>query len=304
MSKKNSNLHSAKMAKNNEFYTLTTDIEKEMFHYRGHFKDKVIFLNCDDDTKSNFWKYFKLNIDFLGIKKVIGTHYDDKKPTYKIELFRDETGSIKEVITPLKCNGDFRSPESLDILKEADIVVTNPPFSLFREFIEVLFKYEKDFLIIGSLNAISYKEVFSLIKKDLLWLGVHNGAKTYIVPNDYEGTHKEVDGVKYATLGNTVWYTNLEHHFRNEKIHLIKQYDEDQYPSYDNYDAIEVSKVVDIPMDYRGVMGVPVTFLGKHNPEQFEIVGAMTTTKVTEDNHGYPYVNGKKKYARVLIKHK
>lgn len=269
---KNSNLHAAKAAKNDEFYTMMTDIEKEIKHYRKHFKGKVVFLNCDDDKKSNFFKFFSRNMDFLGIKKLIATHYDAHKPTHKIELFRLDDGTISEKITRLMENGDFRSPESVAILREADIVVTNPPFSLFREYIAQLIEHNKKFLVIGSLNAITYKEIFPLIKDNKLWLGVNNGAKAYTVPDHFEGKHEVIDGVKQVKLGNTGWFTNLDHHVRNEEIFLFREYNEEDYPTYDNYDAINVDKVRDIPREFNGTMGVPITFLNKYNPDQFEIV--------------------------------
>lgn len=317
---KNSNLHAAKKAKNDEFYTMLTDIEREMIHYREHFRDKVIFLNCDDDNKSNFWKFFKLNMDFLGIKKLISTHYDEKKPTHKVELVRKEDNLITEVVTKLSGNGDFRSPECVAILDECDIVITNPPFSLFREFIDLLVTKNKKFLVVGSLNAITYKEIFPLIKDNKLWLGVNNGAKTYKVPDAFEGKHDVVNGEKYVTLGNTGWFTNLTHHIRNTEIHLFERYTEDKYPRYDNYDAIDISRVSEIPLDYKGNMGVPITFLTKYNPDQFEILWQASgntracASKETleylgyerheEDRGGCGVVSNKRVYSRILIKRK
>ena len=306
---KNANLHAAKKAKNDEFYTMLTDIEKEMIHYREHFRDKVIFLNCDDDNKSNFWKFFELNMNFLGVKKLIATHYDEKAPTYKVEIFKNEEGLFTEKTTKLSGNGDFRSPECVAILDECDIVITNPPFSLFREFINLLVEKEKKFLVVGSLNAITYKEIFPLIQDNKLWLGVNNGAKTYKVPEDFEGKHDVVNGEKFVTLGNTGWFTNLNHHIRNTEIHLFERYSEEKYPSYSNYEAIEVSKVAEIPMDYAEVMGVPITFLTKYNPLQFDIID-INPHFFTVVTKGLPKpsqlkLEGKKDpYARILIKRK
>ena len=239
----NKNLHAAKRNKNDEFYTQLTDIERELCHYKEHLEGKVIFCNCDDPEESAFWKYFSSNFDVLGLKKLISTHFETDKPSYKLELIKDVNGDGKinglDIIkTTLKMNGDFRSPECIEILKEADVVVTNPPFSLFREYVAQLIEYNKKFLIIGSMNAITYKEMFTLIKNNKLWLGC-NSVKEFKLPTG--------DTQKF---GNITWYTNLSHKKRNEKLILYKLYNPEEYPKYDNYDAIEVSKVKDIPMDY------------------------------------------------------
>lgn len=294
---KNNNLHAAKKAANDEFYTRIEDIENELRHYKDHFKNKIIFCNCDDPEESNFWKYFELNFEFLELKKLISTHYNATEPSYKLELIGDIDGDGKvtkgDIIkTPLKQNGDFRSPECVEILKEADIVVTNPPFSIIRDYIAQLDEYNKKFIFIGPQNIITYKEVFPLIKDNKLWLG-YTHPKEFVKP----------DG-NFQKFGNISWFTNLETKKRKEDLLLYKKYNAKDYPKYDNYDAINVDKVKDIPMDYYGVMGVPITFLDSYNPNQFEIVGAMTTTKVEGDNYGYPYINGEKKYARILIKRK
>lgn len=291
---KNSNLHAAKKAANDEFYTQLPDIENELKHYKDHFKGKVIFCNCDDPEESNFWKYFQLNFDFLGLKKLISTHFDDEKPSYKLELVGDVDGdgkvTKKDIIkTPLKQNGDFRSPECIEILQEADIVVTNPPFSLFIPYVEQLIKYNKKFLIIGNKNAITYKEVFPLIKDNKLWLG-YTSPGDFIQPND--ATPKSMKGL-------TRWFTNLETKKRTEDLLLFRTYNEKDYPKYDNYDAINVDKVKDIPMDYYGVMGVPITFLDSYNPNQFEIIKFR---KGNDDND--LSINGKCPYFRILIKRK
>jgi hypothetical protein len=256
----NTSLHAAKQAKNDEFYTQLTDIEKELRHYKNHFKGKVVFCNCDDPEWSNFWKFFTLNFEHFGLAKVVATHYAQGEPSYKLECFGADTPPVK---TPLTGDGDFRSAECVAILKTADIVVTNPPFSLFREYVAQLVEHEKQFLIIGNNNAITYKEVFKQVKSNQLWLGISPRSMKF---RQADGSLKDV---------NACWFTNLPHKKRNEELVLFKTYagNEDAYPRYDNYGAIEVSKVCDIPVDYAGVIGVPITFLDKYNPEQFEIVG-------------------------------
>lgn len=256
----NSNLHRAKDKKNDKFYTQLPDIENELKHYREHFKDKVVFCNCDDPEWSNFWQFFSLQFEFLGLKKLIATHFEDEKQSYKLEMWRDEAG-VHSRIKTLQQNGDFRSPESIELLKEADIVVTNPPFSLFREYIAQLMEYDKKFLIIGNKNAITYKEFFPLLKDNKVWIG-YNNVKEFRQP---DGSMKK--------FGNIGWYTNLDIKKRHEELVLYKKYTPEEYPKYDNCDAINVDKVSDIPIDYDGVMGVPITFLDKYNPEQFEIMG-------------------------------
>lgn len=258
----NTNLHKAKETKNDEFYTQLTDVSKELMHYKQHFKDKIVLCNCDDPTWSAFWKYFHLNFEALGLKKLISTHYDREEATYKMEYTGGDDNDIEVgVKTPLEGNGDFRNQECLDLLDECDIVVTNPPFSLFREYVACLMEHDKRFLIIGNQNAITYKEFFPLLKDNKVWIGC-NSVKEFRQP---DGTIKK--------FGNICWFTNLDVAKRHEKLILWKQYSEADYPKYDNYDAIEVSKVNEIPCDYDGVMGVPITYLDKYNPEQFEILG-------------------------------
>ena len=276
---KNAALNQASRAKEDEFYTKITDIEKELRHYKEHFKDKIIFMNCDDPETSNFWQYFMLNFSVLELKKIIATHYETDKPSYKLEysLLPDKNGQITfDVIrTPLKQNGDFRSPECIEILKEADIVVTNPPFSLFREYVAQLMEYEKKFLIIGSQNNITYKEIFPLLQHDKIWLGYNSGDMEFTVPDYYEPRatrYREENGIKYRSMGNICWYTNLETEKRFEDLLLYASFDIANYQYFDNYDAINVGKVAEIPMDFYGVMGVPITFLDKYNPNQFEIL--------------------------------
>lgn len=276
-------LSKAKTGKNDEFYTQLSDIEREIRHYREHFKDKTIFCNCDDPEESHFWKYFSENFEFLGLKKLISTHFETEKQSYKLEIVSDinHDGKINKldmIKTPLKQNGDFRSPECIEILREADIIVTNPPFSLFREYVSQLFEYEKKFLIIGNINCITYKEIFKLIQENKAWLGINigRGISGFIVPKHYElyGTEARIDesGNRIVSTNNCLWLTNLDNNKRHESIILYNKYSPDEYPKYDNYDAININKTKDIPMDYLGAMGVPITFLDKYNPEQFEIL--------------------------------
>ena len=280
----NANLHKAKNAKNDEFYTQLTDVSKELMHYKQHFKDKIVLCNCDDPTWSAFWKYFHLNFEALGLKKLISTHYDKTEPTYKMEYTGGDDNDVEVgVKTPLEGNGDFRNKECLDLLDECDIVVTNPPFSLFREYVAVLMEHEKKFIILGSNNAITYKEIFPLLRNDEMWLGALSWSaelyfrmpkeyEDYLVANKKEGSaYKIFDGVVYARAA-CMWYTNLDLKKRHKKLTLWKHYTSEEYPKYDNYDAINIDKVSDIPVDYDGVMGVPISFLDKYNPDQFEIV--------------------------------
>lgn len=287
----NSNLTKAKKVKDDEFYTQIADIENEMKHYRKHFKRQTIFMNCDDPEWSNFWKFFVNNFHLLGIKKLISTHYEASIPSYKLEY-----DGVETIKTTLKQNGDFRSPEAIELLKEADIVITNPPFSLFREYVAQLMAYNKKFLIIGNKSAVSCKEIFPLIKDNKMWLGV-NSPQKFGRPNG-EITSK--------VSGLCRWFTNLEHNKRNEEIFLFRSYNDPkmEYPTYENYKAINVAKVVDIPKDYDGEMGVPITFLDKYNPNQFEIIGADGDVAKTDVSvHRQRFVlNGKAKFARILIK--
>lgn len=354
----NKNLNAAKVAKKDEFYTQLSDIERELQHYWQHFRDKVVLCNCDDPYESNFFKYFALRFNQLGLKKLICTcyngspvqgqelllHFDgfDDEPTkiaYKVEIteVKDMNGdgavdlsdvryllqNDKNVMLTLK-TGDFRSKECIELLKEADIVVTNPPFSLFREYLGQLMEFQKKFVIVGHQNAITYKEVFPLLMKNEVWLGYgFKGAATHFYsPYDdvaTSGDHKE----HMIRVSGVNWFTNLEIPKRNEELDLICRYSEEEYPSYDNYDAIEVSKTADIPSDYSGVMGVPITFLDKYCPTQFELLGItdrgneygiktkeytpMDSPKYGDLNRrGAIMVNGvlKSTYARVLIRNK
>jgi hypothetical protein len=288
----NSSFDAAKKAKEDEFYTQLHDIERELKHYKQHFKGKVVYCNCDDPRVSNFFHYFSYNFEKLGLKKLLTTCYksqtpdlfsqNDSEQAIYLEYDGDKNQNLvpnpDEIgIKPLRGDGDFRSAESIELLKQADIVVTNPPFSLFREYVAHLMKYDKRFVIVGNQNAISYKEIFPLLKGGRMWLGHNSGDMKFMVPDYYEArsTRFWVDenGQKWRSMGNACWFTNLDISKRHEDLILYKSYNPSDYPSYDNFDGIEVAKTSDIPADYDGVMGVPVTFLDKHNPDQFEIVG-------------------------------
>jgi hypothetical protein len=322
---RNNELGAAKTAKKDEFYTQLTDIEKEMRYYRKHFKGKTILCNCDDPFESNFFKYFVLNFNRLGLKKLIATCYysspimgsqlkyyvgengqmsfffdnvtndENTKRPYKavvttvhdtngdggvdmfdvVELFRMGENELTE----LSGDGDYRSPECLELLKEADIVVTNPPFSKFREYVATLMEYEKKFIIIGNVNAITTKEIFNFMKDNRLWFGasIHSGDRAFYVPDDYPlnaaGCGIDESGRRFIRVKGVRWYTNLDIRERHEELISVKRYSPEKYPKYDNYDAIEIGKTSDIPCDYQGIMGVPITFMDKYCPEQFDIIG-------------------------------
>lgn len=279
----NKNLHKAKENKNDEFYTQLTDVSKELMHYKKHFEDQVVLCNCDDPTWSAFWRYFHLNFAKLGIKKLISTHYDRNEPTYKMEYEGGNDNNVEEGIkTPLKGNGDFRSDECIELLKEATVVVTNPPFSLFREYVAQLIELKKKFIIWGNTNAITYKEFFPLLKDGRIWAGyLFNKTCIFKVGKGYKYNEKITqqmnDGHKYGKVPSISTFTNLDIPKRHEKLILWKNYTSEEYPTYDNYDAINVNKISDIPADYNGIMGVPITFLDNYNPDQFEIIGLGVT---------------------------
>ncbi len=308
----------AKENKEDEFYTQLPDIEKELSHYKKHFKGKTVLCNCDDPRISNFFKYFALKFDELGLKRLISTCYKNQD----IDLFTQNdcekavwldyygnpndptntdfsTVEIKE----LTGNGDFRSHECIELLKQADIVVTNPPFSLFREYVATLIKHGKKFLIIGNQNAITYKEIFHLLKENKIWLGYKAGDMSFRVPDYYQPrkTHywEDETGQKWRSLGNICWYTNLDIAKRHEDLVLYKTYSKTEYEKYDNYDGININKVSEIPKDYFGAMGVPITFLDKYNPDQFEII----KFRKGDDDKDLS-INGKCPYFRILIKRK
>lgn len=344
----NESLNKANLNKKDEFYTQLSDIEAEMRHYKDHFYGKVIFCNCDDPYESNFFKYFAMNFNFLGLKKLVATSYSgspvagdqlslfdvkssgvsnrDTKLPYKIEITEvtdiNADGAVdladveylikngKNTLTVLNGNGDFRSAECTALLKEADIVITNPPFSLFREYVAQLVEYKKKFIIIGSKNAITYKDIFKLIKENKIWLGngFPNGNAFFKIPDGY--SREWADGVLNPETGlvkfrNVGWFTNLDFEERHENLTLYKHYKPEEFPKYDNYDAIEVSKTAEIPCDYDGAMGVPITFLDIYNPEQFEILGNLGS--YAPDGYSLSsaiYINGKKMFKRILIKRK
>ena len=330
-------LAAAKRAKNDEFYTQLTDIEKELKYYKDHFKDKIVYCNCDDPRVSNFFHYFSHNFEYLGLKKLITTCYKNQNPDLfsqhdteraimlEYDGFRDgERVPRPEDIGIMKLDGDFRSQECIDILKQTDIVVTNPPFSLFREYVAQLVQYGKKFLIIGSQNVITYKEIFPLIKDNLIWLGITPKGQDMLfdVREDYgqelkrtkrEGSgYRVIDGVVKGRLGNAAWFTNLDHAKRREDLILYKKYSLEEYPTYDNYNAINVNKIAEIPMDWDGVMGVPITFLDKYNPNQFEILDCNDIKKsasVPRKEHGLikdkdSAIGGKPKYVRIAVRNR
>ncbi len=340
----NQNLQQAKKAKKDEFYTQLADIERELRHYTHHFKDKVIYCNCDDPKVSNFFKYFSLKFEQLGLKRLITTCYKNND----IDLFSnndceraayiDYTGATNGNNLPtvnepdikyLKGDGDFRSNECIELLKQSDIVVTNPPFSLFREYVNQLIKFDKKFIIIGNINSITYKDVFRHYQNNKLWFGqsIKSGDREFMVPDDYPlsaaGYRVNEKGQKYIRVKGVRWITNLDFKERYQDLILYQKYTPEKYPKYDNYGAINVDKTVDIPMDYKGVMGVPITFLDKHNPEQFEILGitdrantsGLRTKKYTvNDTPKYNDLNARSViktgnmyralYPRILIKNK
>ena len=303
----NRSLVGAKLAKKDEFYTQLSDIERELKHYKKHFKGKVVYCNCDDPRVSNFFHYLSFNFEKLGLKKLITTCYknlemdlfsrNDSEQAIYLEYSGDKNGNNvpdpEDIgINQLEGDGDFRSEECIELLERADIVVTNPPFSLFREYVAQLVKYDKRFLIIGNVNSITYKEIFKLIREDKLWLGpsIHSGDREFGVPDDYPltaaGSRIDDAGRKYIRIKGVRWFTNLDFKERHEELILYKKYSPEEYPNYDNYDAIEVSKTKDMPADYDGVMGVPITFLDKYNPGQFEILGLSGTSYPTTKNYG------------------
>lgn len=341
----NRDLQNAIKAKKDEFYTQLSDIEKELKNYKEYFRNKVVFCNCDDPYESNFFKYFALNFNTLGLKKLISTCYAGspiveeqlslldikgliikktyQKQPYKIEITEVEDsngdGAIdlsdveyllknkKNTLALLKEDGDFRSDECIELLKESDIVVTNPPFSLFREYIAQLFEYNKKFLIIGNINAISYKEVFPLLKENKLWLGesIHSGDREFRVPDSYPlnaaGSRVDENGNKYIRVKGVRWFTNIDYEKRHEDLILYKKYSTDEYPKFDTYDAININKTSEIPCDYFDKMGVPLTFIDKYSPDQFSIIGELHHGSDNIYDFAKPVLNGKELYVRIII---
>lgn len=353
----NRNLHMSRNDKADEFYTQLSLIESELKHYRRHFKGKTVLCNCDDPYESNFFKYFAMNFNALGLKKLITTCYatspvtgkefqyfvaeggqlsfvpsesnipvqeENARKPYKVEITEvtDENGdgridltdveylmrNKRNTMTLLDGDGDFRSPECVELLKEADIVVTNPPFSLFRDYMALLMQYNKQFAIIGNQNAITYREVLPLIRDSKVWLGYNNGHFWFKVPNSYEEkkTDFKIDesGQKWRRMGNICWFTNLDIEKRHEDMTLFRTYTPEAYPKYDNYDAIEVNRTADIPCDYYGIMGVPITFMQYFNPNQFEILGDSRYHDEQDFSDDINVINGKTLYRRILIRRK
>lgn len=343
---KNATLSARNNAPADEFYTQLTDIEAELRHYKDQLRGKVVFCNCDDPYESNFFKYLAMNFNHLGLKKLISTSYSGspiagnqlpffelpnatafstQKPVYKVEITEvpdiNNDGAIdlfdvelllkssKNAITPLSGDGDFGSDECVELLKQSDIVITNPPWSLIREFISLLVTHQKKYLILGDQNFITYKDVFDQILNNNLWFGYNNGGtKWFQVPDDYEikteSRKRIVNGIKYFSMGRAYWFTNMDTSKRHEPLTLFKKYSNADFPSYDQYPAIEVSKVAEIPLDYDGEMGVPITFLDKYNPDQFEIIG-LDRYVPNNPKPGHRFsISGREVYARVIIRHK
>ena len=345
---KNAQQNQAKKAKQDEFYTQRSDIEKELAHYKTHFNGKTVLCNCDDPFESEFFRYFAINFNHLGLKKLIATSYagspiqrtlfnkdfkfvDGSRKPYKAivtklydftgdgvenmldieELFRQDE-NVLELLNGdnVYGAGDFRSVECIELLKEADIVCTNPPFSLWREYISLLMEYKNQFLIIGNINSVTCKKIFPMIEQNKMWLGcsIHSGDREFRVPGKYPlqaaGFRVDENGTKYIRVKGVRWFTNLDYKQRHDNLILYKRYTPEEYPKYDNYNAIEVSKTAEIPCDYDGVMGVPITFLDKYNPDQFEIIGI---DRYVADNPkpGKRFdLNGKEVYARILIRNR
>jgi hypothetical protein len=326
--RKNENLHSAKKAKNDEFYTQLTDIEKELMHYRNQFKDKVVLCNCNDALHTGFAKHFSMAFEVYGLKELICTSFNPDGQGMVYRYHGDTNGNNTPDVEewdkmPMEGNGGFNTPEGIALIDEADIIVTNPPFSLFREFIALLMEHNKKFLVIGNGNAVTYKEIFPLIKDNKLWLGAGKGMggkamEFYVDESIYDASKGSVNRVEngkcYVGVMMCTWFTNLDHTKRHEPLDLYKKYNPEEYPKYDNYDAINVDKVCEIPLDYDGVMGVPISFLDKYCPEQFEIVwttdrggdGELEDLKVKDFDKSWDsaWINGQKVYKRIFIKHK
>ena len=336
----NTILQKAKNKRDDEFYTTYESIVEELSHYISHFKNKTVFCNCDDPFESNFCRYFLRNFNVLGLKRLICTSYIDSKVIGSRTILKDNNnrkitpnrGYVLDVnyisndyieftddfiekwlkdnrpIKRLKGNGDFRSDECIKYLEESDIIVTNPPFSLFKELVSLLLKYQKRFLLVGNQNAITYKEVFPLIQNNEAWVGYRFGEMKFRVPNDSapRKTRFWIDesGQKWRSLGNAMWLTNLDIDKRYNKLLLTKKYSPEEYPKFDNFDAINVKRVVDIPMDYPGIMGVPITIINKYNSEQFELIGEANHGSDNEFDLFKPLINNKYIFKRILIKNK
>lgn len=308
----NKNLISSRRAKNDEFYTQLSDIEKELKNYDQHFIGKTVYCNCDDPFLSNFVKYFVTHFEKLGVKKIIASCYSGEgAPSHKAIAWEFDG---KESWVELKGNGDFRSDECVELLKSADIVVTNPPFSIFRDYVSLLIENKKDFIILGNQNAITYRDFFRFIQNGTVKLGVGKSkAMFFTVPDGFKDYQRGVvkDGIVYVRIQPVTWFTTLDSGVKNKPLHLTCLYDETKYPTYDNYDAINVDKVKDIPKDYFGKMGVPITYLNRHNGKVFEILGksddfakSVVVNGKMKKNPNRFYVNGKMKYDRIVIQRK
>ena len=323
MSKTNTNLHSAKQGKNDEFYTQLSDVEKEGKYYKPLFKDKIVLCNCNDALHTAFATYFSLNFEILGLKELICTSYSSEGHGTIYRYFGDKNeNGIPDISEwkqeEMEGNGGFDTPEGIALIEYADIICTNPPFSKFRDFVAILEKYQKQYLIIGNMNAITYKDIFPLIKDNKLWLGpsITSGDRQFNVPNDYPLNAATCGfdnyGKKYIRVKGVRWFTNMEHSHRHEILDLYKKFNEDEYPKFDNYDAININKTCEIPIDYAHIMAVPITFLDKYCPEQFEILDARDYTSIESLKNKTTYlikdkdgaINGKPTYARILIRKK
>ena len=306
----NTDLHKAKYNKNDEFYTTYEDIEKELSHY--NFKNKIIYCNCDDYRQSNFVTYFIANFDKLGINKLFTTCFIKGSNGLKFEF-----DGVNNSVVALDNDGDFRSEECIEILKQSDIIITNPPFSLFRQFVKTLTDYDKQFIILGNMTAITYKEIFPLIRDNKLWYGatIHSGDRKFYIPDDYPLKANtcgiDENNKRFIRVKGVRWFTNIDYKEKHQNLILSKKYNEQDYPKYENYDAINVNKTKDIPIDYNGVMGVPITFIDKYNPEQFEILGmsaswdnsdAMKQIRTSKTKKHGPILNNKEIYRRIFIK--
>jgi len=319
----NRSLHAANRAKQDEFYTQLTDIENELRHYRKHFESKSVYCNCDDPTVSNFYRYFYLNFVKLGLRKLVTTCYKNQSPDLfsrhdKEQAVGVEYTGAKKRVFQLVGDGDFRSRYCVELLKTADIVVTNPPFSLFREYVAQLVEHDKAFLVIGNMNAITYKEIFPLIRDNRIWYGasIKSGDREFGVPEDYPmraaSSRTDINGNKYIRVKGVRWFTNLDYPQRHEELILYERYSPEKYPKFDNYNAINVNKTAHIPEDYDGAMGVPISFLDKHNPDQFELMSAddiRSNSSIPFKQHGLikdkdSAISGKPTYVRIVVRNK
>ena len=328
----NAGFNQAKKDKKDEFYTQLSDVEQELRHYKKAFEGKTILCNADDPGVSSFFKWFSLNYEELKLKKLITTCYKNQQMNlfsqnkseraiyleYNGDKNNNRVPDVNEIgVHYLKGNGDFRSQEVINILKSVDIVCTNPPFSLFRDFVKQLVKYNKKFIIVGQLGAITYNDIFKLLQEHKLWLGksIHSGDREFGVPDNYplNAANSRIDenGNKFIRVKGVRWFTNIGYKEQYKDLILYKKYTPEEYPTYDGHDGhnghnciINVGKTKEIPKNYKGMMGVPVSFFDKYNPSQFKIIGKMSTTKIDKFNYGYPYINGKRLYSRILIKRK